>query len=182
MAISGNPPRSLLANHLQSHSSPRFSLQASQAFFEAQARSSRCCPCQAGKTPCSKKVKAIAGRCAFAFLDEAEFHLNPQLTRMWMLRGEQVKVPSAGQNRRVCTFGALDWTTEGLSVMATEKKRSVEFLEFIKWLVDSVYVDYEHVYLFLDNCAIHKTKAVGSHNKEKRKQYRLMLHNLLQAA
>ncbi len=129
MAISGNPPRSLLANHLQSHSSPRFSLQASQAFFEAQARSSRCCPCQAGKTPCSKKVKAIAGRCAFAFLDEAEFHLNPQLTRMWMLRGEQVKVPSAGQNRRVCTFGALDWTTEGLSVMATEKKRSVEFVD-----------------------------------------------------
>jgi len=156
-----------------------------------------------------------------------------------MLRGEQVKVPSAGQNRRICTFGAFDWTTEELSVIVTEKKRGVEFLEFIKWLVDSVYVDYEHVYLFLDNCAIHKTKAVrefladnidrvsvifnavyapnlndiervwgqlkrtaidnyyftdienlkeaiikavGSRNKEKRKRYRLMLHNLLQAA
>lgn len=156
-----------------------------------------------------------------------------------MLRGEQVKVPSAGQNRRICTFGALDWATEELSVMVTEKKRSVEFLEFIKWLVDSVYVDYEHVYFFLDNCAIHKTKAVrefltdnidrvsvtfnavyapnlndiervwgqlkrtaidnyyftdienleetiikavGSRNKKKRKQYMLMLHNLLQAA
>lgn len=69
-------------------------------------------------------------------------------------------VPSAGQNRRVPVFGALDAMTGEVSAMITAKKRSGEFLDFLKWLLDDVYSDREHVYLFLDNCSIHHTKAV----------------------
>ncbi len=44
--------------------------------------------------------------------------------------------------------------------MVTERKRSAEFLTFLEWLRDEVYAGQAHVFLFLDNCSIHKTKAV----------------------
>lgn len=68
-------------------------------------------------------------------------------------------VPSAGQNRRVPVFGALD-INGSLSCMITDRKRSPEFLGFLRWLNEEVYVSEDHVYLFMDNCSIHKTKAV----------------------
>ena len=69
-------------------------------------------------------------------------------------------VPSAGQNRRVPVFGALDAMTGEVSAMITAKKRSAEFLDFLRWLLEDIYAEQEHVYLFLDNCSIHHTKAV----------------------
>jgi len=71
-----------------------------------------------------------------------------------------VIVPSAGQNRRVPVFGALDALTGEVSVLTTERKRSVEFLDFLRWLLTDVYADREHLFLFLDNCSIHSAKAV----------------------
>ena len=44
--------------------------------------------------------------------------------------------------------------------MVTAKKRSAEFLEFLAWVLDEIYPDRDHVFLFLDNCSIHHTKAV----------------------
>ncbi len=44
--------------------------------------------------------------------------------------------------------------------MITARKRSEEFLEFLHWLLDDIYADRDHIYLFLDNCSIHHTKAV----------------------
>ena len=57
-------------------------------------------------------------------------------------------------------FGALDAMTEEVSAMITTKKRSAEFLDFLRWLVEDIYRDRDHIYLFLDNCSIHHTKAV----------------------
>jgi hypothetical protein len=71
-----------------------------------------------------------------------------------------VIVASAGQNRRVPVFGALDAVTGGVSARVTARKRGGEFLEFLRWLLEDVYADREHVYIFLDNCSIHHTKAV----------------------
>jgi hypothetical protein len=71
-----------------------------------------------------------------------------------------VIVPSAGQNRRVPVFGALDALTGEVSAMITARKRSGEFLDFLGWLLEDVYADRDHLYLFLDNCSIHRTQAV----------------------
>ncbi len=57
-------------------------------------------------------------------------------------------------------FGALDAMTGEVTALIAEKKRSSEFLDFLRWLVEDIYGDREHVYLFLDNCSIHHTKAV----------------------
>ena len=69
-------------------------------------------------------------------------------------------VPSAGINRKVPVFGVLGAMTGEVRALVTEKKRSGEFLDFLDWLVEEIYGDRERVYLFLDNCSIHHTKAV----------------------
>ena len=86
-----------------------------------------------------------------------------------MRRGTQVRVDSAGQNRRVPVFGALDLSGE-LSCMITERKRSVEFLAFLEWLTEEVYAEQEHIFLFMDQCSIHKTKAVRAFYEAHRDQ------------
>ena len=63
-------------------------------------------------------------------------------------------------NRKGPVFGALDAMTGEVTALVTEKKRSREFLDFLHWLVEDIYGDREHIYLFLDNCSIHHTKAV----------------------
>ena len=77
-------------------------------------------------------------------------------------------VPSAGQNRRVPVFGALDAMTGEVTTLITQRKRSAEFLEFLRWLLDDIYVDCDHLYLFLDNCSIHHTRAVEAFITENR--------------
>ena len=76
------------------------------------------------------------------------------------VRSRRLIVPSAGVNRKVPVFGALDAMTGEVTALVTEKKRSSEFLDFLRWLVEDIYGDREHIYLFLDNCSIHHTKAV----------------------
>jgi len=94
------------------------------------------------------------------YLDEAEFHLNPGLSECWSPPGERVIVPSAGRNRRVPVFGALDALTGEVTALLTPKKCSADFLDFLKFLLHKHYAEQERVYLFLDNCSIHRTQAV----------------------
>ena len=77
-------------------------------------------------------------------------------------------MPSAGQNRRVPVFGALDAMTGEVTAMMTAKKRSGEFLDFLKWLLEDVYADRDHIYLFLDNSSIHHTQAVRQYMDDHR--------------
>jgi putative transposase len=77
-----------------------------------------------------------------------------------LTRVERVIVPSAGQNRRVPVFGALDSMTGEVTTLITQRKRSVEFLEFLRWLLDDIEADRDHLYLFLDNGSIRHTRAV----------------------
>lgn len=79
---------------------------------------------------------------------------------MWILRGERALIPSAGQNRRIAAFGALDFNSGQLSIMLSKTKTSHDFMEFLSWLLGDVYAGYDHTYLFMDNCSIHKTKAL----------------------
>src|SRR3990172_2294999 len=56
--------------------------------------------------------------------------------------------------------------TGEVSAMITSKKRSSEFLNFLRWLLEDIYADRDHVYVFLDNCSIHHTKAVRKYIEE----------------
>ena len=87
---------------------------------------------------------------------------------MWGLIGEECIVPSAGQNRRAPVFGALDAQTGRVTFLLTERKRSAEFIVFLKHMLRRY--QGRHIYLFLDNCSIHWSKIVrrffADHTKE----------------
>jgi len=50
--------------------------------------------------------------------------------------------------------------TGEVTTLITQRKRSAEFLMFLRWLLYDIYAGYDHLYLFLDNCSIHHTRAV----------------------
>lgn len=52
--------------------------------------------------------------------------------------------------------------TGEVTTLITQRKRSAEFLQFLQWLVYDIYADRDHLYLFMDNCSIHHTKAVAT--------------------
>jgi len=59
------------------------SLWSTQAGFEASSGPKRREKGQKTEESRFKKTKASSGRCAFVYCDEAEFHLNPGLSRCW---------------------------------------------------------------------------------------------------
>ena len=77
---------------------------------------------------------------------------------MWAPVGAPCTVPSAGQNRRAPVFGALDAGTGNVTFLLTERKRSADFLAFLKHLLRRYRG--RHVFLFLDNCSIHSSKVI----------------------
>lgn len=87
-------------------------------------------------------------------------HLNPQLTKVWTVRGERVRVPAAGINRKVHVFGSLNYRTGRTTHLLRFRKRGVEFCEFLRDLFGR-YRDGRFV-LAMDNASYHKTKAVAN--------------------
>jgi len=64
--------------------------------------------------------------------------------------------------------------TGEVSTLITDRKRSAEFLDFLDWLLNHIYADRKHVYLFLDNCSIHHTKAVRAFAESNRDRLTLI--------
>lgn len=113
------------------------------------------------------KKGALELGCEFElfFEDEGDFHLHPHLTRMWMRRGQQVEVPSPGQNRKVPAFGAIDYAS-GMHVShvpRTEKggKNSAQFLRLLNKLRARSQRTGKKILLVLDNGPIHTAKRVS---------------------
>lgn len=91
-------------------------------------------------------------------LDECDVHLLPVLRAMWMRRGQQVRIPTPGTNRKRTVFGALDLVTGHWLYQVYERKRSVEFLAFLEHLISAC--PGRPLVLVLDNASIHKAKVV----------------------
>lgn len=90
--------------------------------------------------------------------DECDCHLVPVLRAMWQRRGEQVRVPTPGQNAKRGVFGALDLRSGRWFYRLTEHKRSVEFIAFLTTLLTAY--PQGVLYLIVDNASIHTSKAV----------------------
>jgi transposase len=97
-------------------------------------------------------------------LDECDIHLMPVLRAMWMRRGEQVDVPTPGQNRKRGIFGALELEGGALHYTITFSKKAVDFIAFLEKLT-SAYSG-RPMYLVLDNASIHHAKLVQEWLKE----------------
>lgn len=90
--------------------------------------------------------------------DECDVHYNPILGSVWHKRGMPYYVESALQNQKVHVFGALNGNRGSVVYQIYKRKRSVEFLEFLKYLLKR-YRRWK-IYFVLDNFKIHDTAAV----------------------
>lgn len=104
--------------------------------------------------------------------DEAEFHLNPELTGMWARKGVPFDVPSAGQNRKISAFGAVNYATGHLVWTLADRKNQHEFLRFLKRVLQAYPA--RRIVLVLDNVGYHKTAMIQSFFEEHRERLQVI--------
>jgi transposase len=99
---------------------------------------------------------------ALGFADELDIHLLPKVGAMWMPKGTQITVMTPGQNAKHYLAGALDVTTGTLWHCCGTRKTNALFRELLA-LLEARYPapQYRRLYVVVDNCNIHKAKAVG---------------------
>jgi transposase len=101
---------------------------------------------------------ACQARFDLLFLDECEVHLHPALSKVWTLKGVRPLVPAAGQNRRLCIYGALNYRNGQVHYLVHPKKNAQQFLEFLRQLLEGN--PKRFLVLVLDNASYHTTAAV----------------------
>lgn len=111
-----------------------------------------------------QKVEAIRAAIADAppgtpicFQDETDLHLNPRIEASYQPGGGQVKVRSPGKNQKRHAFGIVDVTTGRVVLRFTRRKRSREFIAFVRQLL-AAYPG-TRILLVIDNYGIHSSKA-----------------------
>jgi transposase len=99
---------------------------------------------------------------ALVFADELDLHLLPKVGAMWMPKGPQGTGRTPGQNAQQYLAGALDVTTGTLWHCLGARKTNVLFRDLLA-LLEARYPapQYRRLYVVVDNCTIHKAKAVG---------------------
>lgn len=90
--------------------------------------------------------------------DEADQQLLPVLRAMWQRIGQQVGIPTPGQNAKRGIFGALNLRTGAWFYQLTAHKRSADFIAFLTQVLTAYPVG--RVYVLVDNASIHTSRAV----------------------
>ena len=90
--------------------------------------------------------------------DEADMQLLPILRAMWQRVGQQVRIPTPGQNAKRGVFGALNLRTGEWFYQLAAHKRSADFIAFLGRLVAAYPTGL--IYVLVDNASIHTSKAV----------------------
>jgi transposase len=101
--------------------------------------------------------EAARGRAHLVYVDESDLPLLPLLRAMWM-KGQRVRVPTPGQNRKHAFFGALDAVTGQWLWADHARKLAVHFVAFL----DQIAAAYPtgRVYIALDGAPAHTAKVV----------------------
>lgn len=104
--------------------------------------------------------------------DESDVHYNPILGMVWHRRGKAYCVKSSLKNQKVYVFGVLNGKTGQVTYQIFRRKRSREFLEFLKYLLRQ-YRRWK-VYLVLDNFKIHDTAIIRDFIKKNKKRLKIV--------
>lgn len=91
--------------------------------------------------------------------DEVDIHLNPKIGLDWMVRGQQKRVLTPGQNEKRYLAGAQDVRTRRLVWTAGDRKNSLLFL-WLLWELLQAYPEARLIHVILDNYSIHSTEQV----------------------
>lgn len=91
------------------------------------------------------------------YLDEADFNTLSPVRNTWQKKGQQRVIATPGKNEKVFAFGCIEPSIGKFVYQVTLRKRSCEFLRFLKHLMRSFA---GKLYIILDNYSIHKTLAI----------------------
>lgn len=104
-------------------------------------------------------VARAAPACEVFYVDEADVHLNPKLGLMWMKRGQQLEIPTPGQDVRYHLAGALNARTGTLTYVHGMSKNAGLFVDLLDALCER-YRRSSILHLILDNYRVHSCQAV----------------------
>jgi transposase len=93
------------------------------------------------------------------YADEVDIHLNPKIGRDWMLRSEQKKVLTPGQNKKRYVAGALSTDGRRLVFVEWHRKNSDLFILLLARL-KAQHPNAVGIHVVLDNCATHSSKKL----------------------
>ena len=110
------------------------------------------------------------------YVDEVDIHLNPKIGDDWMLRGQQKRVLTPGQNVKRYLAGALNAQSGRLAWVEGPRKTSALFIALVDHLVKRAYPRARVIHLVLDNFRIHSSRA--AHAARQRWGHRVRFHFL----
>lgn len=91
-------------------------------------------------------------------VDECECHLLAVVRAMWQRVGEQLRLPTPGQNRRRSIFGGLNLRTGQWHYALADHKRTTDFIAFLSALL--IAYPTGTLYVIADNVSIHGSRAL----------------------
>src|SRR5215813_3830283 len=105
-------------------------------------------------------LEHLPTKAALFFADELDIPLLPKVGYQWMLKGEQVELPTPGTNEKRYLAGALDLRTGMILHRVWWRKTHGLFLDLLQTL-DHAYPPgrFTHLYVVVDNYKIHKAQA-----------------------
>lgn len=116
--------------------------------------------------------KRLPKGCVLLYGDESDVHYNPILGMVWHRRGQVYSVRSSLKNQKVYVFGVLNAQTGQVTYQIFRRKRSREFLEFLKYLLKQ-YRRWK-IYLVLDDFKIHDTGIIREFIKKNKKRLKIV--------
>jgi transposase len=93
--------------------------------------------------------------CHLLAVDECDMSLLAILRGMWQRVGQQVRLPTPGQNAKVGVFGAVNLITGQLQTMCAFRKRSIEYIAFLEQILLAYPTG--QIRLIVDNGSIHNS-------------------------
>lgn len=90
--------------------------------------------------------------------DETDIRLFPVLRRMWLLVGEQLRLPAPLRNRKRTIFGGIDIETGEVFHRVCSRKRTPEMIGYLGDLLAAY--GGEPLLVILDHASIHKSRAL----------------------
>lgn len=141
----------------------RVCLSSAEVYAEGQTRREGFSQGSEGTKSAQKGALAHNSDYELWYQDESEFHLHPHLTRAWMLRGKQKRVPSPGKNRKQTVFGAFCYGRGLFYKHIQPRKTSWGVRMLLQQLVRRARRTGRRIVLVMDQGNPHHAKALHRH-------------------
>jgi transposase len=105
-----------------------------------------------------KAVRDAGPGAAILYGDESRIHLLPLLRNMWHWAGEQIRIPTPGNNQGRAIFGALNIRTGQWNYLIRGRMRKEDFIAFLDYLLGVYAIG--PIVLVVDNYSSHTAHVV----------------------